>query len=343
MASPTQRTIIESRTSAPASTAAPAPMKFTTGWPVGDTLLKSLELVVRTNMSAAGALVTAGRLAFLQNIYFATDKHGIIIGGSTDGWMLDAICKMLNPYGDHGAYVTSTQDGVSSFRIPLERWGGIRPLDTALDLLLAKPTLELTYRAGSAIETGAGQVDNLDVDLACKLDPGPVSPEDFPAVMPHIETLSFSGLSAGRQTFELPYGDRTYLGIVMRQCVAATGVPVNDTVVGTAATQTLSVKRDGFPFIDRLPFRTLKDMNRVDYNAYQTLYGALGITFIDFQQFMAPGRMLTEGIVANSAAQGRMTFEVDTAAFGANALQLGLVSVKPVPVAARRAAPAPAK
>lgn len=348
MGKPSQIVQVYNNARATLSTGAPAGEKISTGWPVGDLLLKAIQLRIRTVSSAAAALVTDGRFKHLTSLYLQTDKHGPIIEG-LDGVSLRTISRILNPkgIGSHTMPATVVADTDAYFDLPLADLQAIRPEDTALDMYQARPTMDLSFGAASLLDTGAGvTLDNLDFDVHAETFPAPVEKpdQDGPSVMPHWGIIKYpvTSTTTGLQ-IPIPYGDRIYKRIYVCQRNGSTLAELNNTVAGVAKSDKISLVVNGFRWFDRMTWHQLQARNRMDYPRYRTDLDASGVAVLDFTKERAGGPKLSDGLSVMDDKQGTAYIEIDATSVSNGQLWVLLESVKPIPQAARRAAPAAAK
>lgn len=321
------------------------PDRIVSGWPVGDLLYHALALRSRVAITTAAAnWVTRGRLEFIRSLRFRTEKHGEIYDG-IDGMMLQQMSWAWNPVGPGNISPVGADDAddQSHFLLPLaDRWAA-RPEDTALDMLNARPELIVEYGVGDDIEPASTDTDNLDLDVHALIDPGRIADpaKDGPIFVPHwgVHKEPISS-TTGSYRISLPFGDRIYKRIYITQRNGSTLAELNNTVTGAAEADQLSLKLNGYPIVDRMRYRTLQRINDTDYQGFDP---ARGVAILDFVRYKELGGKLSEALSTISRGQGRLDLEIDVTSVSNGQLWIGLESVKPIPEAAQRVAPEPAK
>lgn len=340
MGRPTQQVSVDRTTRSTLGTGTASPANISTGWPVGDVLYKRLGLHIRTVVSVATAMVTRGRAIFLREINFSTDKHGPVVE-NVDGIMAQQLSWFLNPQGQGHRLPAEDADDDHYLILPFEDREAARPEDTVLDMLKARPTLNLTWGNAADIESTAGTtLSNLDHNTEVDIDPGPVDiGKEGPLLMPHLSSVRvpISQTTAGF-IIELPYGDRIYKRVLISQRNGSTRAELNNTVVGAAATDRVSLFVNGFPWVNRNYWLDLQNANFQDYQRYDA---ARGVAAIEFGRSRSGGAKLADALSTVSPVTGRMTLELDVTSVTNGQLWLGLQSAKPIPAQALRPAPAP--
>lgn len=339
---PSQEVVVSSSTSAPASTAVPASQRINTGWPVGDTILKEIVLHIRSKVSTAMTMVANGRLIFLNSLRFKTEKHGYIID-DVDGVMLRMMSWADQPNGQGHQFDVTTADAGHFLKLPFYDRMGYREEDCGIDLLrVARPELELVFGAPSQIESSAGSLSNLDVDVSAEIDPGRIDDpaNDGPRAMPYKNVLKVT-ISATATAFQisLGYGSLNIRRLFLSQRTSTTLAIANNTIIGANVTDRVSFKINGFPWRDGIRWDHIQNKNLMDYERFDATQG---VGIIDGQRKQTYGGKVSESYNTVSPNNGRADLFVDVTAAANGAVWVGFDAIRAIPDGAKRPSAAPA-
>lgn len=339
---PSQRVVVSSTTSAPASTATPASQRINTGWPVGDTILKEILLHIRSKTSANTAMVALGRRIFLRSCRFKTEKHGYIID-DVDGVMLWFMSWADQTMGQGHQTDVTNADGGTFMKFPFYDRHGYREEDCGIDLLrVARPELELVFGPPSDIEsTGGTTLSNLDTDISCEIDPGRIDDpvNDGPKAMPYKNALKIT-ISATATAFQvsLGYGSLSIRRLFLSQRNSSTLAIANNTIIGANVTDRVSFKINGFPWVDGVRWDHIQNGNLMDYQKFDS---AQGVGIIDAERDQTYGGKVSESFNTVSPNNGRADLFVDVTSVSNGALWIGYDAIRAIPDGAKRPTPAP--
>lgn len=326
----------------------PSPTVIQIGFPVGNVLYKKLNLSLRGTLSitssAAGTIVTRGGLTFLRSLRFETDKHGLIVDG-IDGIMLhdmEFIRKGVRPPNtDIASAATGAPSYIYGLEIPFFDPDAARPEDLGLDMYGARPTLTSSYGLfEDFIDGGTNSValvDTYNQEVHVEVDPGPVSPADGPLLMPYwgVKKEAISSTATAYQII-LPYGDRVYKRLYITQRDGVTLESLANTVVGVNASDRLSVKVNGYSWLDNVQWLALQDQGAQDYKIAAM---PTGVAVVDFVPRRARGHMLSDALSVVNNVAGTIELVIDVTTATGDQLWLGFEAAKPIPAAALRPAP----
>lgn len=330
------------------TTTQPSPTIVQVGFPVGDTLYKKLNLSYRGSLalttSGAGTIITRGGLQFLRSIRFETDKHGLIVDG-VDGIMLHQMQTVRNRVRPPNNDISSAGSGAPTYsyalEIPFFDPASARPEDLGLDLYGARPTLTTQVGVVTDFISGgtysAESVDNYPQEIHAEVDPGPVSPSDGPLLMPYwgVRKENISSTATQYQII-LPYGDRVYKRIFITQRDSSTLGEIANTVLGVNATDRLSLKVNGYSWVDNLQWLALQDQNAQDYGLASM---PTGVGVLDFIPRRARGHMLSDALSVVNNVAGTIELDIDVTSVSNGQVWLGFEAAKPIPAAALRPRP----
>ena len=340
----------------------PAPV--TTGWPVGDTLLKSLVLrysgVVSVTLGGGALSVVKQQIArLLSNITFGTDKHQAIIDQGMDGLSLLrmlAIDAKADPYYlDVAANAAGAVPFEMIYKIPIMDAKGARAWDTALDLLLSQPYLRQAVAAVNAntlgsIAGGAGTsivITSLALEVSTEEYAGPFLDSNgapaFASIAPGFQ--KFLGVQATQITatksqfqIDLPYGDRIYRRIVIMPRDSVTGVERTD-ILGQTDQDRMSLVLNSVPIIENVETQL---MQHEAVQEYAPATVAPGAVVIDFHKLMTDGSVrgarLSNDLALITPGQQvfKLLIDVTFQNGGSPALYIGYDCVKPLQSPAKR-------
>lgn len=345
------------------TTAPVTPAAITTGWPVGDVLVRALVIRIYgtiTPVYTSALTVVGNQVArLIGNMIFGSNLHYNLIENGVDGLSL---FRMLSIEAKKDLYfqdmpattVTATAANVElMLKIPLIDMDAARAFDTVMDIINAQPILRPFFLA-----CGTNTVGNptggtptltaaLNMETSVEIMRGPfVDKQGQPAfltVAPNyapywqIVPVAITATQAQKQIL-LPYGDRIYEKIFIFQRDGTTLNELNNSIVGVNAQDRLSLKLNGIPIIDQVAFLALQSKNRQEY-APATLGN--GTAVIDFHEKMTDakvrGARLSNDL--NLITPGQQTFELDidvTQPSGNPQLYIGIKSVRPLSDVAKR-------
>ena len=329
------------------TTSQPSVTNISNGMPVGDMEIYEMYLRAYGNLditsSAAGTIVANGPENFLRSITFQTDKHGKLID-SLDGRGLYVINQYRTGTSGQRTAISAATTGTPSFEtnliLPFATPSGLRPYDSILDVLKARPTLITQYGVVADFISGGTNsvldVGNLSQELDARILNGPiVEPSaaqgaplaETPEWMPHIEMFRYTvAASATGLRIPLPYGDRIYRRIYISQRNSSTFAEVSNIVASTA---NVGIEVNSFPWGDRVQNATLQAANKQNFQA-ETL--PTGWTVLDFDETNRYADMLS--VIDRNNGTANLIIDVTTQT---NAqLWVYLESFKPIPDAALR-------
>lgn len=327
-----------------------SPTVIQTGFPVGDILYKRLLLRYSGNLnivsSGAGTIVTRGGLQFLRSVSLETDKHGKLVDG-VDGIMLHVMQTVKGHARPVNTDVTSAATGTPTFEYGLELpfidVNAARPEDVALDLYGARPTLTTQtgiftdFVSGGSNSTAQVQVYRQEVHV--DMDPGPVDiAADGPLLMPYLGVYKYPILATARATqIGIPYGDRVYKRIFITQRNGSTLAELNNTILGANDNDRVTLKVNGFPWIDNIEWLALQDMNAADYELAAM---PTGVGVLDFCPRRARGYMHSDALNVINNAVGTAELLLDATTVSNGQIWLGWDAMKPILPGALRPRPA---
>lgn len=333
--------------------AAPAPIIMDDGLPVGD--LAYYEAFLRlygtlgVQGGSGGTVVTNGQEMSLLGLTLETDKHGKLID-NVDGLGLYRLNQFI--YGRDGQRTvsfTASADGAftTSYVLPLADPDSLRPYDTLLDVLKARPKITLNMDnpnnmiSGGTYSSGL-QVTGFTADLSGRILNGPIvepgakdgagrslTPET-PTFMRcfDLKKVSITATATGYE-IPMPYGDRIYRRIWISQRNSSSYAELSTVITATAR---VGFNVNGFDWGKSLPLKTLQD-----YNSQRLLKGAqtmpTGWACLDFAD---TGRY-TDALSTLDRNAGTAKIVADVTSVSNGALWIYTESYKPIPDAALRA------
>lgn len=323
----------------------PSPSVVQVGFPVGNVLYKKLSLSFRGAMaltaSGAGSITTRGGLQFLRSLSLETDKHGRIVDG-LDGILLGDMQTIRKGTRPPNTDISNASSGTPTFayalEIPFFDPASARPEDLGLDMYGARPTLTTQVGvAGDFISGGTYTVQNVTSfpqEIHAEVDPGPVDPADGPLLMPYWGVRKEPITSTATQyQIILPYGDRVYKRIYITQRDGVTLESLSNTVVGANASDRLSLKVNGYSWVDSVQWLALQDQNSQDYGLTAM---PTGVAVLDFVQARARGHMLSNALSVVNNVAGTIELDIDVTTASGDQLWIGMECAKPIPPAALR-------
>lgn len=287
------------------NTSLPAPSVFTPTFPVGDMLLKNVQLRLYGNENNVGAgsgtAVANGPLLLLRSLIFETDKHGRIID-NVDGLTLalfNQIRQRTSNYQTLGSLAAAgTPAFEGNFELQLESMYCFRPYDSVIDLKNSKPAL--TVQAGlyadlnSTTFATTSDIQNLAYQVAVEalngpvVEPGMTAPDGSPMLaetpdwMPYMTTKAVTAATtAAGSLIDLTWGDRIVRRILIQQRDTTSGsariLLANTNIVSTGAVGLLV---NSFPWADRVQWAQLQARNKTDFQL-ETVPSGYGVLDFD--------------------------------------------------------------
>ncbi len=332
------------------TTTQPSPTVVQTGFPVGDILYKRLLLRYSGSLSitssAPGTVVTRGGLQFIRAITLETDKHNRLVDGM-DGIMIHVMQTVKSRARPVNTDISATTTGSPTFEyaieIPFIDSDAARPEDVSLDLFGARPTL--TTQVGVVADFVSGgtnsvlSVASYKQEIHVEMDPGPVDiAADGPLLQPYLGVYKYPVTSTARATqVGIPYGDRVYKRIFICQRNGSTLAELNNTILGANDNDRLSLKINGFPWIDNIEWLALQDQNASDYELAAM---STGVGVLDFCPRRARGYMHSDALNVINNAVGTAELLLDATTVTNGQLWLGWDAMKPILPGALRPRPA---
>jgi hypothetical protein len=361
--------LADATATAPIGLSAVSPGPVTTGWPVGDTLVRELILRVSgiVTISLAGStlsVLTQQMPRLIQNQIFGTNLHQNFVELGMDGLslfrMLSIEARQDLFFLDIPQATTTTAPFEVVYRIPLGDANAARYWDTVVDILTAQPYLRRVYNAADngvgvqgpigLMTGGAGtiRVTSLNIDATVSCVTGPFTDSAgkpsfltvAPKYQPYWDVFPVS-ITATRSQFPiyLPYGDRNIEKIFIFQRDPTLFSELNNTICGVNDQDRLSLKLNGLPIIDNMEFLALQNLNKHEY-APATL-GA-GTAVIDFHEKMTDskvrGARLSNDLNVITPGQQKFELDIDVTKPGSGNpfLYIGMKSVRALNQIAKR-------
>lgn len=346
----------------PVTTVAPSPFQLTNPFPVGDLVYQDMPLRISGNLNTitgGGTIVPDGGLQFIRALYLSTPQHNMIWDG-LDGILIhdmQTVEQHSHPTHDDVQNIAAgaTDTFEYSLKLPFKDLFSYNMEDTGLDVLRSgQPLLQLNLGVyGDFVSGGAAadQVQAFTLETSLRLDPGPIdpayqAPREF---MPYRGVLKYpiSATVAQQQIF-LAFGDRIIKRLYVTQRNGSTLARLANTIVGANDTDRLSLKiNSNFPWVDRVEWLALQDMNQSDYNLAAM---PVGVGVIDFVPRVLggtsgpkaggeAGAKLSDALSVLSKDQGTLELDIDVTTVSNGQLWIGYDAVKVLPFGARRPAP----
>ncbi len=242
--------------------------------------------------------------------------------------------------------ISSAATGSPTFEygleIPFIDRKAARPEDVSLDLFGARPTL--TTQVGIFTDFVSGgtnsvaQVASFKQEVHVDMDPGPVDiAADGPLLMPYLGVFKYPILSTARATqIGIPYGDRVYKRIFLCQRNGSTLAEINNTIIGANDNDRVTLKVNGFPWVDNVEWLALQDMNANDYGL-SAMPNGVGV--LDFCPQRARGYMHSDALNVINNAVGTAELLLDATAVSNGQFWLGWDAMKPILPGALRPRP----
>lgn len=345
---------------------AASPFQLTNPFPVGDLVYKSLSLRLSGNLdttNGGGSVVTDGGLQFVRFVYLSTPQHTMIVEGcdgillaDMNGYRNRAKTPRTDPSGT-GAGTNATFD--YQLRLYFADRESFNESDLGLDVLRSgNPLLQINTGVYGDFVSGGNASDGVQaftMESTLSMDPGPVTDPDLPRqFQPYYGVLKvpISSTVSQYQIF-LAFGDRIIKRLFITQRNGSSLARLANTVIGASDTDRVSLKiNSNFPWIDRVEWKALQDLNAEDAKVSAMPTGVGVIDFVPFQlggvdpsnpKGGGAGAKLSDALSVLSKDQGTMELDADVTSVTNGQLWIGYEAVKPLQAGAMRPAAQPSK
>lgn len=317
-------------------------------YPTGDMICNSINLNLQGTLSlitsGAGTIVTRGGLQFMRSYRLESDKHGVIING-LDGIMLHQLLAIRNGVRGINVDISSAGTGAPTYaynlRLLFADRNAVRPEDSALDLFASRLRQSVQYGiVTDFISAGTYSVESVDAfrqEVGVDLLPGPIDISADGPIMQPFWDVRRDPITATASQYQilLPYGDRLVKRYVITQRNGSTLAEIANTVIGNANTDRLSLKVNGFPWLDNTTWDSLQTQNAEEFG----LTMPTGVGVVDFFPKRAGGPKLSDALNMVSNQNGMDELYVDVTTQTNGQIWTCTDALKPLAPAAQRPAP----